>query len=134
MASLTQIIPRSVPHRLYPNRRTTTWCLTSTPIRILGLAIRNPAFSTTAYRSSLNKPTSTSTSTTTSTSSKPDPTPSQSQTSNPELPKFSLESLGISRNVRIVLYTLLAIYGSFETYFYYQWIMRWWRGKNGLEE
>ncbi|KAL4953931.1 hypothetical protein BDW69DRAFT_147136 [Aspergillus filifer] len=53
---------------------------------------------------------------------------------NPEVPRFSFEGLGISKNVKIVLYTLISIWGTFETYFYYQALMRWWRARNQPDE
>ncbi|KAL3447693.1 hypothetical protein BJX65DRAFT_90249 [Aspergillus insuetus] len=52
---------------------------------------------------------------------------------NPEFPKITLEGLGISKNVRIVLIVLLSIWGTFETYFYYQAVMRWWRARKQAE-
>ncbi|KAL3455911.1 hypothetical protein BJX64DRAFT_271518 [Aspergillus heterothallicus] len=60
---------------------------------------------------------------------KPNADPTKPGAGNPEFPKISLEGLGISRNVRIVLYVLLSIWGTFETYFYYQAVMRWWNGR-----
>ncbi|KAL2869515.1 uncharacterized protein BJX67DRAFT_379066 [Aspergillus lucknowensis] len=62
-----------------------------------------------------------------------DPKNTHSHKGNPELPRVSLDGLGISKNVRVVLYTLLGIWGTFETYFYYQAIMRWWRARNQPE-
>ncbi|KAL2847774.1 hypothetical protein BJY01DRAFT_246675 [Aspergillus pseudoustus] len=59
--------------------------------------------------------------------------PKSTEPVNPEFPKISLEGLGISKNVRIVLYVLLSIWGSFETYFYYQAVMRWWRAGKAPE-
>ncbi|KAL4802488.1 hypothetical protein BDV18DRAFT_146811 [Aspergillus unguis] len=52
------------------------------------------------------------------------------QNVDPEIPRMSLQGLGISKNVRIVLYTILGAWGTFETYFYYRAFMRWWKGKN----
>lgn len=76
------------------------------------LHVRNPAFSTSVY---LDK------------QSAPNTTQKADQTGNPELPRLTLENLGISKNVRIVLYTLLGLWGTAETYFYYQAVMRWWK-------
>ncbi|KAL4936700.1 hypothetical protein BDV06DRAFT_88719 [Aspergillus oleicola] len=106
MASLTRKIPRVLPRAPASNARST-------------LQIRAAAFSTRAiYLEKL-----------------PSSTPNQKeQPVNPEVPRFSFEGLGISKNVKIVLYTLLSIWGTFETYFYYQALMRWWRARNEPEE
>ncbi len=74
--------------------------------------VRNPAFSTSVY---LDK------------QSTPNTTQKTDQTGNPELPQITLQNLGISKNVRIVLFTLLGLWGTAETYFYYQAVMRWWK-------
>ncbi|KAL4881770.1 hypothetical protein BJY04DRAFT_188093 [Aspergillus karnatakaensis] len=119
MSLIARSIPRFHQYSLGVQRAkrqtaSTYLCLPSrTPT---GIHLRNPTFSTTTP--STNKP------------QNPDP----KQNPNPQLPKISLEGLGISKNVRIVLYTLLGIWGTFETYFYYQAVMRWWRGKNRGED
>lgn len=74
--------------------------------------VRNPAFSTSVY---LDK------------QSTPNTTQKTDQTGNPELPRVTLENLGISKNMRIVLFTMLGLWGTVETYFYYQAVMRWWK-------
>ncbi|KAJ0421417.1 hypothetical protein BJY00DRAFT_312025 [Aspergillus carlsbadensis] len=81
---------------------------------------RHPAFSTGAV--CLQKP-----------AKSPNADPKPAQPVNLEFPKISLEGLGISKNVRIVLYVLLSIWGTFETYFYYQAVMRWWRARKQPE-
>ncbi|KAL3475967.1 hypothetical protein BJX99DRAFT_228671 [Aspergillus californicus] len=84
------------------------------PLRLrLGVLRMNPAFST---RRLLNKGSPTD--------------PKSSPTINPEYPKFSLQGLGISKNVRIVLYTIIGVWSTFETYFYYRAFMRWWDSRN----
>lgn len=52
----------------------------------------------------------------------------------PEIPKVSFDDLGISRNVRITLYTLLGIWGTFETYFYYRAVMQWWKSSENSDD
>ncbi|KAL4791432.1 hypothetical protein BDV19DRAFT_293401 [Aspergillus venezuelensis] len=101
MASMTRSIPRILPRaHIYSGR----W----------GSQIRTTAFST--RPSHLDK---------SSSSSSP-----KTERVNPEIPRFSFEGLGISKNVKIILYTLLSIWGTFETYFYYQALMRWWRARS----
>ncbi|KAL3483495.1 hypothetical protein BJX62DRAFT_220245 [Aspergillus germanicus] len=80
----------------------------------------HPAFSTGAV--SLQKP-----------ASSPNAERKPTEPVNPEFPKITLEGLGISKNVRIVLIVLLSIWGTFETYFYYQAVMRWWRARKQAE-
>ncbi|KAL2205847.1 hypothetical protein CC79DRAFT_1334189 [Sarocladium strictum] len=45
-----------------------------------------------------------------------------------ELPAFSLEGLGVSKNMKIALYTVLGIYGTIETWFWCKWAYHWWYG------
>ncbi|KAL2855705.1 hypothetical protein BJX68DRAFT_231071 [Aspergillus pseudodeflectus] len=119
MSSLRSI-HRSLIHRAFP------CSLKPQPLRLrinLPSAARQPwapAFSTGAV--SLQKP-----------ARAPNADRKSTQTSNPELPKITLEGLGISKNVRIVLIVFLSIWGTFETYFYYQAVMRWWRARNQPE-
>ncbi|KAG9258290.1 uncharacterized protein F5Z01DRAFT_633276 [Emericellopsis atlantica] len=48
---------------------------------------------------------------------------------NPQYPKFSLDGLGLSKNMKILVYVLIGIWGTFETYFYGRAIHRWWTAK-----
>ncbi|PGH10503.1 hypothetical protein AJ79_05431 [Helicocarpus griseus UAMH5409] len=48
--------------------------------------------------------------------------------SPPEYPKFSLEGLGMSRNMKMVMYGLIGVLGTMETWFYCKAIWRWWKG------
>lgn len=48
---------------------------------------------------------------------------------NPELPAFSLEGLGISRNMKLVIIGILCAFGTMETWMYCKWIWRWWKGE-----
>lgn len=56
----------------------------------------------------------------------------ESQNGNPELPKFSLDGLGVSKNMKIFLIVVLSIFGTMETWFYCKAIYRWWYGEQGL--
>ncbi|KAJ6781413.1 hypothetical protein PWT90_02250 [Aphanocladium album] len=51
---------------------------------------------------------------------------------NPELPTFSLDGLGVSKNMKIFLIVVLSIFGTMETWFYCKAIYRWWYGEQGL--
>ncbi|KAH8422539.1 uncharacterized protein LDX57_000293 [Aspergillus melleus] len=53
--------------------------------------------------------------------------------SAPELPALNLDSLGLGRNMKILVIVLLSIFGTMETYFYCRAIWRWWKG-SGDEE
>ncbi|KAH7309649.1 hypothetical protein B0I35DRAFT_482401 [Stachybotrys elegans] len=46
-----------------------------------------------------------------------------------EIPAFDFKSLGLSKNMRIVVLVIVSIFGTFETYFYCMAIWRWWKGK-----
>ena len=62
-------------------------------------------------------------------SSKPQSQHTQhSNPGNPELPKFSLEGLGLSKNMRIVVLVLISIFGTLETWVYCKAVWRWWKG------
>ncbi|KAL4964276.1 uncharacterized protein BDV14DRAFT_175148 [Aspergillus stella-maris] len=100
---------RSIPHILP---------LAPTHSSRRGPQIRATAFSTSAISLDKSSPSSTQ---------KKEPV-------NPEVPRFSFEGLGISKNVKIVLYTLLSTWGAFETYFYYQAFMRCWRARSQLDD
>lgn len=43
-------------------------------------------------------------------------------------PSVSFESLGISRNMKVVLLVILSVFGSIETYFWCKAIWTWWKG------
>ncbi|OAA70693.1 hypothetical protein ISF_02667 [Cordyceps fumosorosea ARSEF 2679] len=70
------------------------------------------------------------------------PTPQQKKTTtagaeevgsgNPELPKFSLDGLGVSRNMKVFLIVVLSIFGTMETWLYCKAVWRWWYGEQGL--
>lgn len=64
------------------------------------------------------------------------PVDTQGSTSsvNPEMPKFSLDGLGLSRNMKIFLVVVLSIFGTMETWFYCKAIWRWWKGKTAVKE
>ncbi|KAL2785801.1 hypothetical protein BJX66DRAFT_314098, partial [Aspergillus keveii] len=119
MSSIRSIY-RSLSHRASPHG------IKTQPLRsriIFPSAISrswHPAFSTGAV--SLQKP-----------ASSPNADRKPTEPVNPEFPKITLEGLGISKNVRIVLIVLLSIWGTFETYFYYQAVMRWWRARKPAE-
>ncbi|EJP65336.1 uncharacterized protein BBA_05667 [Beauveria bassiana ARSEF 2860] len=87
------------------------------------------------YRSgddALNK--TVSTDTTAATQKKPGvkPVTVETESGNPELPKFSLDGLGVSKNMKIFLIVVLSIFGTMETWFYCKAIWRWWYGEQGL--
>lgn len=50
----------------------------------------------------------------------------------PELPVFSLDGLGIGKNMKAFLIAVLCIFGTVETWFYCKAIWRWWYGEQGL--
>lgn len=50
------------------------------------------------------------------------------------MPKFSLDGLGLSRNMKIFLVVVLSIFGTMETWFYCKAIWRWWKGKTAVKE
>ncbi|KAF9893184.1 hypothetical protein FE257_011607 [Aspergillus nanangensis] len=45
-----------------------------------------------------------------------------------EIPIASFASLGLGRNMKIFLYSILAVFGTMETWFYCEAIYRWWYG------
>ncbi|KAI9043040.1 uncharacterized protein KD926_004543 [Aspergillus affinis] len=53
--------------------------------------------------------------------------------SAPELPALNLDSLGLSKNMKIFLMVLLGIFGTMETYVYCRAIWRWWKGSGDGE-
>lgn len=53
---------------------------------------------------------------------------------NPEYPAFSLDSLGLSKNMKIVVLVLISIFGTIETWFYCQAIWRWWKNRQESQE
>ncbi|TFB01170.1 hypothetical protein CCMA1212_007059 [Trichoderma ghanense] len=48
------------------------------------------------------------------------------QPNNDELPSFSFEGLGMSRNARIFVIAVLSIFGAIETWVWCKGIYRWW--------
>ena len=53
---------------------------------------------------------------------------------NPELPKVSLDGLGLGKNMKVFLVVVLCIFGTMETWFYCKAIWQWWKGKTGVEK
>lgn len=51
----------------------------------------------------------------------------------PELPAFSLDGLGISKNMKLALIAILCVFGTIETWMYCKWIWRWWKGEQNAE-
>ncbi|KAK5988162.1 hypothetical protein PT974_12302 [Cladobotryum mycophilum] len=49
---------------------------------------------------------------------------------NGDLPAFSFEGLGISKNMKIFLVALLSIFGTIETWFWCKAIWHWWKGES----
>ncbi|KAL7918063.1 hypothetical protein ACQKWADRAFT_305168 [Trichoderma austrokoningii] len=50
------------------------------------------------------------------------------QQKDSELPKFSFEGLGMSKNIRIFVIVVLSIFGTIETWVWCKGIYRWWNG------
>lgn len=63
--------------------------------------------------------------------SKPTPSPAAAEHVNPgsDLPAFSLDTLGLSKNMKIFLFVLLSIFGTIETWIWCKAIWRWWKGE-----
>lgn len=51
-----------------------------------------------------------------------------------ELPKFSFEGLGMSKNTRIFVIVVLSIFGTIETWVWCKGIYRWWNGPSEEEK
>ncbi|KID83835.1 hypothetical protein MGU_08920 [Metarhizium guizhouense ARSEF 977] len=51
-----------------------------------------------------------------------------------ELPAFSLQGLGISRNMKLALVGILCIFGAMETCMYGKWIRQWYKGQADDEQ
>lgn len=51
------------------------------------------------------------------------------QNTNPEMPAFSLQGLGISKNMKVALVGLICVFGTMETYTYYRWFKSWYYGE-----
>jgi hypothetical protein len=56
------------------------------------------------------------------------------QQKNDELPSFSFEGLGMSRNVKIFIIAVLSIFGTIETWVWCKGIYRWWNGPSEKEK
>ncbi|KAL7910577.1 hypothetical protein GGI35DRAFT_449119 [Trichoderma velutinum] len=56
------------------------------------------------------------------------------QPNNEELPSFSFEGLGMSRNVKIFVIVFLSIFGTIETWVWCKGIYRWWNGPSEKEK
>ncbi|KAM0263173.1 hypothetical protein ACHAQJ_001328 [Trichoderma viride] len=56
------------------------------------------------------------------------------QQKNDELPSFSFEGLGMSRNVKIFIIGVLSIFGTIETWVWCKGIYRWWNGPSEKEK
>lgn len=61
----------------------------------------------------------------------PKQTPKNDLPDNPEIPQFSLDALDIKRKMMVFIYGILGVFGTVETWFWYQWAKRWWEGKAG---
>lgn len=106
-------------------------------IRPLQLAMRSSMQHVGTRRAPLStraaaKKTTTTTTTTTAQHLKKPAAAAESDSGNPELPKFSLDGLGIGKNMKIFLVVVLSIFGTMETWFYCKAIWRWWYGEQGL--
>ncbi|PTB64940.1 hypothetical protein BBK36DRAFT_1142864 [Trichoderma citrinoviride] len=53
---------------------------------------------------------------------------------NDELPSFSFEGPGMSRNVKIFVIAVLSIFGTIETWVWCKGIYRWWNGAQKEEK
>ncbi|KAI0840255.1 hypothetical protein F5Y06DRAFT_252171 [Hypoxylon sp. FL0890] len=64
------------------------------------------------------------------TSSRPEKKQSTKDSSKPpeELPAFSFDGLGMSRNTKIAVIVILSIFGTIETIFWIKWIWNWFSG------
>ncbi|KAK1244300.1 hypothetical protein MKX07_003099 [Trichoderma sp. CBMAI-0711] len=56
------------------------------------------------------------------------------QSDNDQLPRFSFEGLGMSRNAKIFVIAVLSIFGTIETWVWCKGIYRWWYGAPKEEE
>ncbi|KAL6812858.1 hypothetical protein GGI42DRAFT_313113 [Trichoderma sp. SZMC 28013] len=56
------------------------------------------------------------------------------QQNNEELPSFSFEGLGMSRNVKVFVIVVLSIFGTIETWVWCKGIYRWWNGPSEKEK
>lgn len=45
-----------------------------------------------------------------------------------EPPAFNLESLGLSRNMKLLVLGIVSVFGTIETWFWCKAIWRWWKG------
>ncbi|CAG9989525.1 unnamed protein product [Clonostachys byssicola] len=45
-----------------------------------------------------------------------------------EMPSFNLNSLGLSKNMKILVLGIISIFGTVETWFWCKAIWRWWKG------
>ncbi|VUC25093.1 unnamed protein product [Clonostachys rosea] len=45
-----------------------------------------------------------------------------------EMPSFDLSSLGLSKNMKILVLGIISIFGTIETWFWCKAIWRWWKG------
>lgn len=79
-----------------------------------------PTTTTTAQRQAAKEPAETTT------------TVGEAGNGSPELPTFSLDGLGIGKNMKAFLIVVLCIFGTMETWFYCKAIWRWWYGEQGF--
>lgn len=56
------------------------------------------------------------------------------QQKDSELPKFSFEGLGMSKNSRVFVIVVLSIFGTIETWVWCKGIYRWWNGPSEEEK
>ncbi|KAM6509681.1 hypothetical protein FALCPG4_017328 [Fusarium falciforme] len=53
---------------------------------------------------------------------------------NASYPAFSLDALGLSKNMKVIVLVLISIFGTIETWFYCQAIWRWWKGRQESQQ
>ncbi|EHK20769.1 uncharacterized protein TRIVIDRAFT_213331 [Trichoderma virens Gv29-8] len=53
---------------------------------------------------------------------------------NEDLPSFSFEGLGMTRNVKLFVIAVLSIFGTIETWVWCKGIYRWWNGPSEKEK
>ncbi|KAH7131327.1 hypothetical protein EDB81DRAFT_808377 [Dactylonectria macrodidyma] len=58
----------------------------------------------------------------------------QPGSANPSYPTFSLEVLGVSKNMKIFLLVVLSIMGTIETWFWCKAIWYWWKGDSEAQK
>lgn len=54
---------------------------------------------------------------------------SKNEKSNPEMPVFSLDALGLSTNMKRLVIGIIGFFGIVETWVWCKGILRWWKGR-----